>query len=47
VPLLQFRIEKEMERYDLGEAEARGRAVRAVAALVARHPTPSPATSTP
>ena len=38
VPLLQFRIDKEMERYDLGEAEARGRAVRAVAALVARHP---------
>ena len=38
VPLLQFRIEKELERYDLGEAEARGRAVRAVAALVARHP---------
>jgi DNA primase len=38
VPLLQFRIDKEMDRYDLGEAEARGRAVRAVAALVARHP---------
>ncbi len=38
VPLLKFRIDKEMERYDLGEAEARGRAVRAVAALVARHP---------
>jgi DNA primase len=38
VPLLQFRIDKEMDRYDLGEAEARGRAVRAVAVLVARHP---------
>jgi DNA primase len=38
VPLLQFRIDKEMERYDLSEPEARGRAVRAVAALVARHP---------
>jgi len=38
VPLLQFRIEKELERYDLGEAEARGRAVRAVAGLIARHP---------
>ena len=38
VPLLQFRIDKELERYDLGEAEGRGRAVRATAALVARHP---------
>ncbi len=38
VPLLHFRIEKELERHDLGEAEARGRAVRAVAAFVARHP---------
>jgi DNA primase len=38
VPLLGFRIEKELERFDLGEAEARGRAVRAAAALVARHP---------
>jgi DNA primase len=38
VPLLQFRLDKELERYDLGEAEARGRAVRAAASLVARHP---------
>jgi DNA primase len=38
VPLLGFRIEKELERFDLGEAEARGRAVRSAAALVARHP---------
>lgn len=38
VPLLQFRLDKELERYDLGEAEARGRAVRASAGLVARHP---------
>jgi DNA primase len=38
VPLLQFRIDKELDRFDLGEAEARGRAVRAAAALVARHP---------
>ena len=38
VPLLQFRIERELERFDLNEAEARGRAVRAVAGLIARHP---------
>jgi len=38
VPLLRFRIERELERFDLREAEARGRAVRAVAALIARHP---------
>jgi DNA primase len=38
VPLLQFRLDKELERYDLSEAEARGRAVRAAAGLVARHP---------
>lgn len=39
-PLLQFRLEKELEHFDLGEAEARGRAVRAAAGLVARHPDP-------
>jgi DNA primase len=39
-PLLQFRLDKELERFDLSEAEARGRAVRAAAALVARHPDP-------
>jgi DNA primase len=37
-PLLQFRIEKELERFDLSEPEARGRAVRAAAGLIARHP---------
>ncbi|OFW66081.1 MAG: DNA primase [Actinobacteria bacterium RBG_16_68_21] len=37
-PLLQFRIERELERFRLDEPEARGRAVRAVAAVVARHP---------
>ncbi len=37
-PLLQFRIERELERFRLDEPEARGRAVRAVAAIVARHP---------
>jgi DNA primase len=40
LPLLQFRLDKELERFDLGEAEARGRAVRAAAGLVARHPDP-------
>jgi len=39
-PLLQFRIEKELERFDLSEPEARGRAVRAAAGLIARHPDP-------
>ncbi len=37
-PLLQFRLEKELERFDLDEPEARGRAVRAAAAIIARHP---------
>jgi DNA primase len=37
-PLLQFRIERELERFDLDEAEARGRAVRSAAAVIARHP---------
>jgi DNA primase len=40
LPLLQFRLDKELERFDLSEAEARGRAVRAAAGLVARHPDP-------
>jgi DNA primase len=37
-PLLQFRLDKELERFDLSEAEARGRAVRAAAGFIARHP---------
>ncbi len=40
IPLLQFRIEQELARFDLTEAEARGRAVGAAAELVARHPAP-------
>ena len=40
VPLLQFRLETEMEKHRLDEPEARGRAVRALAAIVARHPDP-------
>ena len=38
IPLLQFRIEQELSKYDLDEAEARGRAVSAAASLVAIHP---------
>lgn len=38
IPLLQFRLENELARYDLTEAEARGRAVGASATLVALHP---------
>jgi DNA primase len=40
IPLLEFRIEEELARFDLNEAEARGRAISAVAALVALHPNP-------
>ncbi|HSM01780.1 MAG TPA: DNA primase [Acidimicrobiia bacterium] len=36
--LLQYRIEADLARYDLTEPEARGRAVRSVAEVVARHP---------
>ena len=38
VPLLQFRLEQELDRHRLDEPEARGRAIGAVAAIVARHP---------
>lgn len=38
VPLLQFRIVRELERFDLSEPEARGRAVRAAAEFVGKHP---------
>jgi DNA primase len=37
-PLLQFRLEKELERFDLAEPEERARAVRAAAQLIARQP---------
>jgi len=37
-PLLQFRIERELELHDLAEPEARARAVRAAAGLIALHP---------
>ncbi len=39
-PLLQFRIERELESHDLAEPEARSRAVRAAAQLIALHPDP-------
>ena len=38
VPLLQFRLEGELGRHRLDEPEARGRAIRAAAAIIARHP---------
>lgn len=38
VPLLQFRIERDLDRYDLAEPEARGRAAAATARLIALHP---------
>ncbi len=40
MPLLQFRIEAELGNFDLSEPEARTRAVRAVAAVIALHPDP-------
>lgn len=40
VPLLQFTIDAELAGFDLREPEARGRAVRAAAGLIARHPDP-------
>ena len=36
-PLLQFSVDRELTRHDLNEVEARGRAVRATAAMVARY----------
>lgn len=38
VPLLQFRLEQELHQHRLDEPEARGRAIRAAADIVARHP---------
>lgn len=39
-PLLRFRIESELARFDLSEPEARAKAVRSAAAIVALHPDP-------
>ncbi|MBT8165634.1 MAG: DNA primase [Acidimicrobiia bacterium] len=38
VPLLQFRLERELDQHRLDEPEARGRAIKAAATIVARHP---------
>jgi len=40
IPLLEFRIEQDLARFDLNETEARGRAISAVAPVVALHPNP-------
>lgn len=37
-PLLQFRLGRELEAFDLSEPEGRARAIRAAAALIARQP---------
>ncbi|MEN8114562.1 MAG: DNA primase [Actinomycetota bacterium] len=39
-PLLQFRIERELQGFDMSEPESRGRAVRAAAKLISLHPDP-------
>ncbi|MEZ5176648.1 MAG: DNA primase [Acidimicrobiia bacterium] len=39
-PLLLFRIDTELNKHELNEPEARSRAVRAVAAVIALHPDP-------
>ncbi|MDJ0792291.1 MAG: DNA primase [Acidimicrobiia bacterium] len=39
-PLLGFRIERELARYNLDEPEARAKAVRSVAGVIATHPDP-------
>jgi DNA primase len=40
VPLLEFRIERELANFDITEPEARARAVRAASRLIGRHPDP-------
>jgi len=40
VPLLQYRIERELARFDLTEPEARARAVGATARFITLHPDP-------
>ena len=39
-PLLKVRIQSELDRYDLSEPEARAKAVRSAAAVIALHPDP-------
>lgn len=38
IPLLQFRLDRELGRFDLSEPEARARAIRTATAIVARQP---------
>ena len=38
IPLLQFRIDRDLAGFDMTEPEARGRAVHAAAALISLHP---------
>jgi DNA primase len=38
VPLLQFRIDRELKRFDLSEPEARARAIRTTTGIIARQP---------
>ncbi len=40
VPLLQFRLDRELGRVDLSEPEARARAIRSATGIVARQPDP-------
>ena len=40
IPLIQFRIDTELAHFDLDEPEARARAVRGAAAVIAMHPDP-------
>ena len=40
-PITEFRIERVLAQHDLGDREARTRAMRAAAALIARHPDDS------
>lgn len=39
-PLLRFRIESELARFDIDEPEARAKAIRAAARVIALHPDP-------
>lgn len=40
IPLLQFRLDRELGQFDLSEPEARARAIRSTTSLVARQPDP-------
>jgi DNA primase len=40
MPLLQFRLDRELGRFDLSEPEARARAIRSATGIIARQPDP-------